>query len=72
MLIAFLPEISNAMPIPKVGSESPSISEVKEPNTRIESVTSPSICAKRTRGHLRKWTYDSLPEAQRKRDKLFG
>ena len=27
---------------------------------------------KRTRGHLRKWTYDSLPEAQRKRDKLFG
>ena len=27
---------------------------------------------KRTGGHLRKWTYDSLPEAQRKRDKLFG
>jgi len=27
---------------------------------------------KRSRGHLRKWTYDSLPEAQRKRDKLFG
>ena len=27
---------------------------------------------KRTRGHLRKWTYDSLPEAQRKRDRVFG
>ena len=27
---------------------------------------------KRTRGHLRKWTYNSLPEAQRKRDKLLG
>ena len=27
---------------------------------------------RRIRGQLRKWTYHSLPEAQRKRDKLFG
>ena len=27
---------------------------------------------KSTSGHLRKWTYETLPEAQRKRDKLFG
>jgi hypothetical protein len=30
------------------------------------------LVQKRTRGHLRKSTYETLPEAQRKRDKLFG
>ena len=27
---------------------------------------------KRSRGHIRKWTYDTLKEAQKKRDVLFG